>query len=203
MALEAANIEWPYSGKPDGLAGTGALPAERYLMWLSCVFFTALLVIGQLVRDEIAWNWWHWALFAAIAFDIAGGVTANTLNSCKRLYLSPVNEADPPNIRLFKNHWLFGALHVHTVVVAVLFPTGSLLAGAIWYLLLLASIGITLKTPLYLRRPVAFTLIVTAICTSLYFLPIAAGFEWLIPLMFLKNVYGHSVREEPYRPGPG
>ena len=200
MNRDSVNIDWSYSGKPDGLAGTGATPAEKALLWGATAMFTLLFVVGQLVRDEINWSAWQWVLFAAIAFDIAGGVTANTLNSCKRLYLSAINEADPPSIRRMKNHWLFAGLHVHPIVVAILYPNTNLIAGIVWYAALLLSIAVTLHSPLYLRRPVAFSLIVFAVGAALYFLPLGAGFEWLMPLMFMKNVYGHSVREEPYRP---
>ena len=40
----------------------------------------------------------------------------------------------------------------------------------------------------------------TAILANLYLIRPVPGFEWLIPALFLKIVYGHIVREEPYRP---
>ncbi len=200
MKVDRVKIDWTYTGKPNVLSGTGATSSEKILMWGAGILFTVILVLAQLLREEIVWNWWQWGLFSIIAFDIAGGVTANSLNSCKRMYLSPLNDADTGSIRQMKNHWLFFSLHVHTIIVEALFPTGNLAVGITWYMLFLLSIWVTLSVPLYLRRPIAFTIIVLAVCVSFYFLPSAAGFEWLIPFLFLKNVYGHSVREEPYRP---
>jgi hypothetical protein len=43
-------------------------------------------------------------------------------------------------------------------------------------------------------------LIMTAILVNQYIFHSVIGFEWLIPALFLKIVYGHIVREEPYRP---
>lgn len=40
----------------------------------------------------------------------------------------------------------------------------------------------------------------TAILANLYLIRPVPEFEWLIPALFLKIVYGHIVREEPYRP---
>jgi hypothetical protein len=54
-------------------------------------------------------------------------------------------------------------------------------------------------TPLYLKRPVAMLIITTGIMMNFYVLPSISGFEWLMPLLFLKIVYAHSVMEEPYR----
>jgi hypothetical protein len=45
----------------------------------------------------------------------------------------------------------------------------------------------------------AMGLIMTTILLNYYFLQPVAGFEWLMPALFLKIVYGHIVREEPYR----
>lgn len=43
-------------------------------------------------------------------------------------------------------------------------------------------------------------LILTAIMVNFYMVAPVHGFEWLIPLLYLKIVYGHLVPEEPYRP---
>ena len=36
-----------------------------------------------------------------------------------------------------------------------------------------------------------------------YLIEPVSGFEWLIPVLYLKIVYGRLVREEPYRPCVG
>ena len=44
------------------------------------------------------------------------------------------------------------------------------------------------------------TLIALAVILNLYIVPLSLAWAWLMPLLFLKIVYGHSVQEEPYRP---
>ena len=39
-----------------------------------------------------------------------------------------------------------------------------------------------------------------AILVNLYVVRPVVGFEWLVPALFLKLIYGPLVREEPYRP---
>jgi hypothetical protein len=43
-------------------------------------------------------------------------------------------------------------------------------------------------------------LIFLSILINFYLVEAIPGFEWLIPALFLKILYGHLVREEPYRP---
>ena len=77
---------------------------------------------------------------------------------------------------------------------------GSWFYGLFWYLMLQISVLTVIKTPLYLQRPVSMLIIVTALLINGYFISSPTGFEWLIPVLFLKIVYGHTVKEEPYRP---
>jgi hypothetical protein len=51
-----------------------------------------------------------------------------------------------------------------------------------------------------LQRPVAVFIILLVIIVNLYVIQPIAGFEWLAPLLFIKLILGHGVREEPYRP---
>ena len=64
--------------------------------------------------------------------------------------------------------------------------------------MIIFSAGIQ-RLPLYLQRPAAMGIIMLAILMNYYIAPPVAGFEWFIPALFLKIVYGHIVREEPYR----
>lgn len=68
-----------------------------------------------------------------------------------------------------------------------------------WYLLIAASAAVVITIPLYLKRPVSFFIILLAILLNFYVLVPVHGFEWLMPLLFLKIIYGHLVKEEPYR----
>ncbi len=56
------------------------------------------------------------------------------------------------------------------------------------------------NTPLYIRRPVAFFAILLALLLNIYIILPVQGFEWFVPALMIKILYGHLVREEPYRP---
>ncbi|MEJ2487851.1 MAG: hypothetical protein P8Y68_19210 [Anaerolineales bacterium] len=135
-----------------------------------------------------------------IAADIFGGVVANALCTCKRFYHVPLKENEVGLTRRLKNPYFFSALHVYPLLVALLFPPGDWLYGVVWYAALLTSTVIALQVPLYLQPPMAFLLITLAITTNFYLIEPVPGFKWLGPLLFLKIVYGHLVREEPYLP---
>ena len=198
MTSESAHIDWTYQGKPDFLAGTGATRTERALMWAGGLVGVALYAYFYL-KGMLAWTWWQYLVAAVMAFDVGGGVVANALNSCKRFYHTPPLATEPRAARLLKNHLFFTALHVYPLLIGLLFG-GGWVYGLFWYVALLASAIMVLKTPLYLQRPVAFFLILMALLIHLYGVSAVPGFEWFIPALFLKIVYGHLVREEPYRP---
>ena len=157
-------------------------------------------VLGWVVwTHSIPWAWWQFVVAALLALDVLGGVVANALNSCKRFYHSPVKPEETGLNGLVKNHIVFTAFHIHTVIVGVLFGGLNLGYGLFWYFALLASSVFVLMLPLYLRRPVAMGIIMLALLVNLYVIRSVIGFEWLVPALFLKIVYGHLVREEPYR----
>ena len=193
------NIEWKYSGKPDGFFGTGATRAEQNLVWFFGILSTALL--GWYWRSCVMdWSWWQYVIALLLALDVLGGVVANSLNSCKRFYHSPIQPEETGFTALAKNHFIFTALHIHPILIGWLFGDMNLTYGAIWYFVLVTFAGNIMRMPLYLRRPTAMGIIMLAILANYYFIPPVAGFEWFIPALFLKIAYGHSVQEEPYRP---
>ena len=100
-----------------------------------------------------------------------------------------------------KNHLIFVAFHIYPILVGLLYEGASgLWYGAFWYVFLLVSSIVVLRVPLYLRRPVAMLIIFVTLLANGYVIEPVAGFEWLAPALFLKIIYGHLVREEPYRP---
>ena len=145
------------------------------------------------------WSWWQYAIALLLALDVLGGVVANSLNSCKRFYHSPIQPEEIGFTALAKNHFIFTALHIHPLIIGLIFGNINLTYGAMWYFILVTFSGNILRLPLYLHRPAAMGIIMLAILVNYYVLPPVAGFEWFIPALFLKIVYGHIVREEPYR----
>ena len=193
------NVNWRYSGRTDGFFGTGATSAERLLAAGAAGVFTILLILTLRWQGyEAAQGWRFWVLLALV-FDVAGGVTANMLNSCKRYYHAPVQQNEHGFAAFSKNSFGFALIHIHPIIAAWAFG-GESLHGLVWYGALLVGTGLTLVTPLYLRRPVAASIVIAAIIVNLYWLPLAPGMEWFIPCLFLKIVLAHTVREEPYRP---
>lgn len=195
-------VEWRYRGKPDLAVGTGASAAERLLVHAAGAV-AALAFVPLWLAGYQGWDGWVYLVCAVVAFDIVGGVVANATNSCKRFYHTPADPQDPGHVRFLKSGINFALLHVHTILLGTFIPgSAGLLVGLIWYLGLIASVVAVRATPLYLQRPVAFALIVGAILANQYAAGLGDGLEWVVPLLFIKIVYGHTVREEPYRPDP-
>ncbi len=192
-------IEWHYEGKPDLLMGTGATAAERALAQAAGGLAAALYAYAYAVH-AFPWAWWQYALAALLALDVGGGVVANSLNACKRFYHTPPRPDEPPLVALAKRPWAFVTLHVHPILVGLIFGPGDWFYGLGWYLLLLVSTLAVLRMPLYLRRPVAMLTVLAALLLNQQVIPPVPGFEWFAPALFLKIAYGHLVREEPYAP---
>jgi hypothetical protein len=146
------------------------------------------------------WAWWQYILAGFLAFDVIGGVVANSLNSCKRFYHTAAKSDEPQYTTFFKNHFAFSALHVHTLLVVLLFGISQYFCGIFWYAFLVIGTIVIIKTPLYLKRPMAFLAITFAFLINIYVLSPVMGFEWLAPALMIKILYGHLVQEEPYRP---
>lgn len=196
---KSSNIVWFYQGKPDLVAGTEATSIEKFFAWGG-----GLIGIGITgffyYKHEFDWTNWQYIVVAIIAYDTVGGAVANSLNSCKRFYHSSIQTFEPGYVKLAKNHLFFTLIHVHTLIISLLFSTVNLFYGVFWYLVLQASALIVTNTPLYLQRPIAILFTITALLINSYVVICPVGFEWLVPILFIKIVYGHAVQEEPYRP---
>ena len=133
------------------------------------------------------------AVIAGFALDIAGGVVTNATGSAKRWYH-----------RRGQGFWEhLGFVSVHLLHILLV---GSLYLGfdLEWILLasafLLAAAAAILAVPQYLQRPVAHAGYALGVLVSLYLLDAPRGLEWFLPLLYLKVLLSHLVREEPYRP---
>jgi hypothetical protein len=199
MPDKNVTIDWNYSGKPDFLLGTGATIAEQGLGWVAGLVGASLF--GYLyLTYALNWTGWQYALAGLLAFDVIGGMVANSLNSCKRFYHTAARSDEPRYTALVKNPFAFSALHIHTLLIAVLFGAANYFYGIFWYVFLMAGTLAIINTPLYLKRPVAFLAIALALLLNLYIVLPVHGFEWLVPALMIKILYGHLVREEPYHP---
>ncbi|MCA9997527.1 MAG: hypothetical protein KDE56_17330 [Anaerolineales bacterium] len=199
MQHDKAYINWDYNGKADFLLGTNASKAEQILGWAASFVGISLYVFLYLT-NALNWIWWQYVLAGFLAFDVIGGVVANTLNSCKRFYHTAPKLDEPQYTAFFKNHLTFTVLHIHSLLIATFFGETNYLYGIFWYLFLIISTIAIINTPLYLKRPVAFFVITLALLLNIYVVPSVQGFEWFVPALMIKILYGHIVREEPYRP---
>ena len=155
-----------------------------------------LPLLAGIIATWYSWNHenqsiWQIIVAAVLGFDIAGGIITNSTSSAKRWYHRQGQG--------FWQHMGFIFIHIiHLSVVAYLFtPAWQWLATNCAILILGA--GIILRCPLYLQRTVSLALYSTALLISIYFLPVS-GFEWFLPLFYLKLLVAHLPVEEPYRP---
>lgn len=190
-------VDWRVpAGRADWLVGAGATRGERVTVGLA----TAAGLVG-VVGSAGAWTWWQWALVLVLAVDVLGGVTANALGSAKRQYHGPSGAPGSRGGRLLRSTPVFTAAHVHPFLVALLLPGAGWGWAAFWYAGCLGSVLLVRAVPLHLQRPAAFG----ALATLLVAAPAVAapdGLAWFGPVLALKLVAAHAVREEPYRPAP-
>jgi H+/Cl- antiporter ClcA len=146
---------------------------------------------------NLNWSWWQWVLAAFLALDMGGGAVANCLNSAKRFYHAPPAPDDSFLSKLARRPLVFAAIHIHPVAAALAFAPAMLGAGVAWYVAMMAASALVRVSPLALARPIAAFAVTAAIVVSSG--PgFVTGLEWLPAVLFVKIVFGHMVREEPY-----
>ncbi|HZG57057.1 hypothetical protein [Paenibacillus sp.] len=193
-----APIVWEYEGKTDFSSGTGAYGSEKALGLLSALIVPCF-VLYLIWSKSVEWNTAQTVVALVLAFDISGGLVSNALNSCKRFYHTPAKKHEGKLGFVLKQPVIFSVFHIHPIVVGLMFGGWNWTFGIAWYVLFLTSVALVLMVPLYMKRPVSMLLIMLSVLVNLYAVPPVDGFEWLMPLLFIKIVYGHLVREEPYR----
>jgi hypothetical protein len=199
MSHPSSLIEWDYAPPLDLTVGPGATRAEQILAYSAGLLLPAFSLFAALT-GRYEWSWWQYLLAGLIGADIGAGAVANALNSCKRFYHT-YRADEPASVRFAKRKLAFTALHIYPLLAGLLFGETNGLYAFGWYGLLLASAWIVTCAPLYLKRPAAVWIVITAVLLNLYVIPGVPGFEWLVPLLFIKIILGHLVQEEPYRPG--
>ncbi len=198
MMNKNPNVEWEYRGKTDLMMGTDASSSEKWIGWISFgIVPLFLLYISN--NGVVDWNVGQLVLVLVLAIDVGGGAVCNSLNSAKRFYHSSLKLNEGYWVAILKQKMVFVLLHIHTIIVWIIFQPNSWVHGVLWYLLLLLFALILQKTPLYIRRPISILLIMIAILTNYYLIEPVPGLEWLVPLLFIKILYGRLVQEEPYR----
>ncbi len=193
------NIQWippePRRGLPgewDKFIGPGATRGENLL-----TLFTALLAGLALplyaIFAGLGWTTIQLIVAGLIATDLAGGVVANAAGPAKAWYHRSGQG--------FRSHLGFTAVHVIEILPVALLFRGMdwvYLAGVYGYMLLAAVVA--LLVPLHLQRPVVLLLYAGALLLGSYVFPPVVGMEWFVPILFLKLLVGHLLKEAPFRP---
>lgn len=193
-------IDWEPPAPRDGLSGSwdkfvgpGATNAEEVVqLGLGAVIAIALVALfwqGATPDTTI----WQWAFVVVLALDIGGGIVTNATSAAKRWYHRAGHGK--------RQHFLFICAHMlHLGLAAWLFADNPVAFFGIAAGALVLGTLIILFTPLYLQRPVAFG--VATLFILLSFVPLLAlpNLNWLLPLLALKLLLGHLVKEAPFQP---
>lgn len=193
------NAHWDYPppragwrGAFDRFVGPGQTDAEMWLQ-LAIAGSAGVLLPALALWRGVGWTWLQVLLAGLLALDMTGGVVTNASAPAKRWYHRAGQGA--------RAHLSFVALHlVQIALVAWLFRAGDWLwLGAVALYLLLAA-GLIVTAPLYLQRPLAFGLLALALAVEPFLLTPTPGLAWFVPLLYLKLLVSHLLREEPWRP---
>jgi hypothetical protein len=174
------------------ICGPGATPVEKNIQ-LYIPVLAGIIVVLQNYVSGFNWSMAQQIVAFLITLDIAGGIISNSTSTAKRWFHREGQG--------FKDHMGFILLHfVQISLVNIFFMEFNL----IW----IASIGgymvftcaLVLKTILYLQRTVALMLFSVSVLLSMYIFKLPVHLEWFVPLLYLKLLVSHILREEPYRP---
>lgn len=195
-----SEVDWAApDARGDALLGAGATRAEKMLTYGVGVAGAAIIVFAAWIH-RADWNVVQYILAAIIAMDVVGGVVANGLNAAKRDHFGPPSATEQSiGGRLVRRPVLFTALHIHPVIVGVVYPPHQWWWGVLWYIAILAGTALVRAVPLYLERPagLGFCALATMVAVST---PSPEMWGWLPVMLSLKLVLAHAVQEEPYRP---
>lgn len=179
-------------GVIDKFIGPGATKAEKNIqLYLPFLFAAGVMAFGLIARLD--WSVWQYLIIALLAVDMVGGVITNATSTAKRWFF---REGEG-----FRQHISFIATHLFQIVVfSWAFQGFDLFWVTGVYGFLMVGSVITLKSPLYMQRPVAASLYVAALLLSLYVFGSPPYLEWFLPILYFKILVSHAPREEPYRP---
>lgn len=149
--------------------------------------FGAAAICWYANSARLEWNDLQYAVAAVIAFDIFGGAVANLTISAKRWFH-----------RAGQGRWqilAFVAVHLlHFLLVAWLFRHSDWRFLIAFYGLLIVGTTVVLMTASHLQAPVAMAIVCIAVAVANFCFSATPGFEWFVPLIFIKLVLGHAAR---------
>ncbi|GAB4522429.1 MAG: hypothetical protein OHK0046_34940 [Anaerolineae bacterium] len=177
-------------GMLDRFIGPGASPAEIALM-VGTALGGGVLMVGYALVNDLGWSFLQIVIAALLAFDLAGGVVTNATAAAKRWYHREGQG--------FRQHFGFVAVHaLHVLLMVLFFAPGDWGFFVVVYGYLLAAALIILTVPRHVQRPVAFTALMAGFLINAYIVNAPAGWEWFVPVFYLKLLVSHLLHEEPY-----
>ena len=177
-------------GSWDTFIGPGATPWDQVLA-LVPAFVSAVCLVGYAIVADLGWGVGRSLIAALLAFDLVGGMISNAAASAKRWVHRKGQTA--------KQHVGFVAIHLLQIgLVAFVFRGGDVTYMVVVYLYLLASSLVVVGVPLRIQRSVAALFVCGAIVLSEYFFSPTPGFEWFVPVLFIKLLMSYLTVEEPY-----
>jgi len=177
------------AGEWDRFIGPGATRSELALI-LGSALVAATAVAAYALWQDLAWTSIQMAAAVLLALDLVGGVVANATTAAKRWYHRPGQG--------FRQHFTFVAVHIYPFLVAWLFRDGDWAFGFVIYGFLLLAALLILAAPLYLQRPVAMALALVGLALGLMVFPPTPGMAWFVPVLCLKLLVSHLLKEWPY-----
>lgn len=183
------------SGAWDRFVGPGATAHEEMVQLVGGLALSAFIGAHLYVqRESLGWSALQVIVAALLVFDITGGIITNATSAAKRWYHRPGHDG-------LRAHLPFIAAHgVHLLLIAALFRGMDWAFFAVLYGYLLASAVLILRMPLYLQRPVGYTLFCFGILIALYIFAPTAGLEWFVPFFYFKLLVSHLLKEAPFTP---
>ncbi len=173
----------------DELVGPGADPVETGMIVAAMIAGPGLAVAWALAAGA-AWAWWQWLVLAILASDLVGGLACNALGPAKRWHHRTGRPAN--------SHFLFCALHVHPLILALAIPEAMNWRSAlVVYGLLLAGAGLVIGAPARLKNAVALLASAAAIIVCFLRLAPTGAVGWLPAVLYLKVLAGYLVPPPP------
>jgi hypothetical protein len=155
---------------------------EEAVVWLVGTLAITAAAIAVAVARSQGWSVLQWVVAMGIAFDFAGGVVATASSAAKRAYHAPGRTLSRAK---------FYAVHLHPLVLPLVFPVPWTVAVAL-YAGMLAAAALVERVPRAVAQPVAFA----AVGAGLFLAGGAAwpaGLEWFAPVYLLKLIGAYAV----------
>jgi hypothetical protein len=169
----------------DQMVGPGADPVETGLI-LGAMIAGPGLAVAWARAAGADWAWWQWLLVALLACELVGGLACNALGPAKRWRHRPMQGA--------RRHFIFCALHIHPLVLALATPDALSVRDALLvYGLLLAGAGLTIASPVRLKGAVALLYSAAAIAICGVWIPLASPVGWLPAVLYLNLLASYLV----------